>query len=285
MSEPRTWLITGCSTGIGRSIAEHVAGSGERLLATARNPDSVRDLASGREARVKALRLDVTKQDEVDAAIACAEADFGGLDILVNNAGYGYVSTIEEGNEAAVRAMFDVNLFGTLRMIQAALPGMRRRRRGLIVNISSLAGRIANPVTGFYGSSKHALEALTGALAREVEPFGIRVCAVAPGMFLSDFSGRSLASERPQIEDYADGAHERLALVKAVDGRQRGDPAKLAEAIFELARMDDPPRQLLLGPDAYQAVTQRLTEQLQEIERFRELSCSTDLESTQPRED
>lgn len=274
----RSWIITGCSTGIGRAIAEHVIAIGERVAVTARKPRDVEDLAAGREQQVMALALDVADPAQVAAAVDAAQARFGAIDVLVNNAGYGYVASIEEGDEAAVKAMFEVNFFGALRMAKAVLPGMRARQRGHIINISSLAGRIANPATGYYSSSKHALEAMSGALAREVAELGIKVCSIAPGMFRTDFSGRSLQTGEAAIGDYDAGVHARMQLVRSVDGRQPGDPLKLAQAVVAVADMEDPPVQLLLGADAYRAVTARLEETLASIREYERLSCGTDFD-------
>ncbi|MHB9879402.1 oxidoreductase [Pacificimonas sp. ICDLI1SI03] len=277
MSE-RRWIITGCSTGIGRAIAEHVLNRGERVAVTARNPDDVKDLVAAHGDRAIAVRLDVADPDQVSAAVAEAEARFGGIDVLVNNAGYGYVSSIEEGDIDAIKAMFDVNLFGALRMMQAVLPGMRSRRSGSIITISSLAGRISNPATGFYSSSKFALEGLSEALSREVEDLGIHVCSIAPGMFRSDFSGRSLKTGEKGVSDYSDGVHARIELVKSADGRQMGDPDKLAAMVVSVADMEKPPRQLIAGPDAYAAITARMDEIRAAMERHRETSIATNFD-------
>jgi|TARA_R100000501_G_scaffold17919_3_gene35053 NAD(P)-dependent dehydrogenase (short-subunit alcohol dehydrogenase family) len=277
MSE-RRWIITGCSTGIGRAIAEHVLNRGERVAVTARNPDDVKDLVAAHGDRAIAVRLDVADPDQVSAAVAEAEARFGGIDVLVNNAGYGYVSSIEEGDIDSIKGMFDVNLFGALRMMQAVLPGMRSRRSGSIITISSLAGRISNPATGFYSSSKFALEGLSEALSREVEDLGIRVCSIAPGMFRSDFSGRSLKTGEKGVSDYSDGVHARIELVKSADGRQMGDPDKLAAMVVSVADMEKPPRQLIAGPDAYAAITARMDEIRAAMEQHRETSIATNFD-------
>jgi NAD(P)-dependent dehydrogenase (short-subunit alcohol dehydrogenase family) len=275
----RTWLITGCSTGIGRAIAEHVLAIGEAAIVTARNPTDVADIVATAPDRAIALALDVADPDQVLAATAAAEARFGAIDVLVSNAGYGYVSSIEEGDEAAIKAMYEVNLFGALRTMKAVLPGMRQRRAGTIIAIGSLAGRIANPATGYYSSSKFALEALTEALGREVEPLGIRVCSIAPGMFRTDFSGRSLHSGTTEVADYEGGVHARVALVKSVDGRQMGDPAKLARLVVAVADMEAPPRQLIAGPDAYAAIAARMDEVRAAMEQHRDLGTATNFDA------
>jgi NAD(P)-dependent dehydrogenase (short-subunit alcohol dehydrogenase family) len=274
----RTWLISGCSSGIGRAIAEHVLAIGEQAVVTARNPRDVADIVAPYTGRAQALALDVADQTSVSAAVAAAQARFGAIDVLVNNAGFGYVTAIEEGDEDAVRALFDVNFFGALRMVKAVLPDMRRRRQGRIIQIGSLAGRISNPATGYYSSSKFALEAMSEALAREVAPLGIKVTSIAPGMFRTDFSGRSLKVGATPIGDYDEGAHARMQLVRSVDGHQQGDPRKLAAAVVTVADMPEPPIQLLLGPDALRAVTARLQEALESIGKHAALSGSTDFD-------
>ncbi|HET8612038.1 MAG TPA: oxidoreductase [Sphingomonas sp.] len=276
----RTWLITGCSTGIGRAIAGHVLAIGEQAVVTARRAEDIADIVATAPDRAIAAPLDVARPDQVRAAVQAAVDRFGAIDVLVNNAGYGYVAAIEEGDDAAVRAMFDVNFFGALDMIRAVLPGMRARGGGLILNISSLAGRVANPATGFYSASKHALEGLSGALAREVAPLGIRVCSIAPGMFRTDFSGRSLRSGDRGVTDYGH-VHDRMGLVASADGRQQGDPLKLAAAVVAVADMAEPPVQLLLGGDAYRAVAARMEETRAEMEACRDLSCGTDFDATE----
>ena len=272
----RAWLITGCSSGIGRALAEHVLAIGERVAVTARNPAAVSDLVAPCPDTALALPLDVTDPRSIAAAVAAAEERFGQIDVLVNNAGYGYVASIEEGDETAVKAMFETNFFGALRMMKAVLPAMRARRSGTFLQISSLAGRIANPATGYYSSSKHALEAASEALSREVAGLGIKVCSIAPGLFRSDFSGRSLHANQSELADYAGSVAARIDLVKSVDGHQRGDPAKLAALVVAVADMPDPPPQMIAGPDAWAAVDERMRGVREAMERNRALSCGTD---------
>ncbi len=274
----RTWIITGCSTGIGRAIAEHVLSIGDAVAVTARDPAKVLNIAAAFPDRAIALPLDVTATSSIDKAVAATIDRFGKIDILVNNAGYGYVASIEEGDEAEVKAMFETNFFGALRMMKAVLPGMRKRRSGRIIQISSLAGRIANPATGYYSSSKFALEAVSEALAREVSGLNIKVCSIAPGMFRSDFSGRSLKMGDSGTSDYEDSVGARMKLVKSADGKQQGDPRKLAELVVSVADMPNPPPQILAGPDAYAAVEARMAAVRQAMIEQRELSCGTNFE-------
>jgi len=272
----RCWIITGCSTGIGRAIAHHVLSIGERVAVTARDPEKVQDIVDAFPGRAIGLALDVTDQESVDRAVADAIGHFGGIDILVNNAGYGYVASIEEGDEAEVKAMFETNFFGALRMMKAVLPGMRARRSGRIIQISSLAGRIANPATGYYSSSKFALEAASEALSREVADLGVKVCSIAPGMFRSDFSGRSLKTGTGCSSDYDESVAARVKLVQSVDGRQQGDPEKLAQLVVRVADMADPPPQMIAGPDAYAAIGARMESIGAAMIAHRDLSCGTD---------
>lgn len=274
----RTWIITGCSTGIGRAIAQHVLSTGDNVAVTARNPDSVGDLVAAYPDSALALALDVTDTASVEAAVAATIARFGAIDVLVNNAGYGYVASIEEGDEAAVKAMFETNFFGALRMMKAVLPGMRQRRAGHIIQISSLAGRISNPATGYYSSSKFALEAVSDTLSREVAGLGVKVCSIAPGMFRSDFSGRSLQAGDSREGDYAESVAERIKLVRSVDGHQRGDPLKLARLVVAVADMADPPPQMIAGPDAYAAIEARMQAVREAMEQHRALSIDTDFD-------
>lgn len=250
------WLITGCSTGIGREIATVALERGHRVAASARNPDTVQDPVAAFPDRAIAVRLDVTKPDQVAAAVRETEARLGVIDVLVNNAGYGYLAAIEEGEDEKVRAMFETNFFGPLAMIKAVLPNMRKRRSGFIANISSMAGLVSNPGTGYYSSTKFALEGMTEALSRELKPLGIRVSAVEPGPFRTDWSGRSLLQTETPIEDYAENVGARRAFVASVHGKQPGDPRRAAEAIVDLEAMAEPPLHLLLGKpvlDMYRA--------------------------------
>ena len=274
----KTWLITGCSTGIGRAVAQAVLASGDRAVVTARKAQDVADFARRHPDTALAVALDVREDVQVANALAAAERRFGGVDVLVNNAGYGYIGSVEEGDLDEVRAMFETNFWGTVRMTRAALPGMRARRSGRIINISSLAGRIANPATGYYSTSKFALEALTSALAREVAGFGIKVTAIAAGQYRTDFSGRSLKAADGPIEDYDSTVHARIGLVKSVDGKQPGDPAKLAHVIVTVADMPDPPIHLVMGPDAYAAIKARMEETLASMEQYKDLTVSTNFD-------
>jgi NAD(P)-dependent dehydrogenase (short-subunit alcohol dehydrogenase family) len=268
------WFITGCSTGFGRELASHMLGLGYRTVVTARNPADVKDLAAKGEALV--LKLDVTDQSQIDAAIKAAEKQFGGIDVLVNNAGIGYFAAVEESEEKEVRRMFEINVFGMGRMIQAALPGMRRRRRGFIVNISSVAGLRSFPSLGFYNATKFAVEGLSEALWQEVEPLGIKVMLVEPSGFRTDWAGRSANESKKQIADYAATAGVCRSEMRADSGKQPGDPARAAKAIVEAVASLNPPHHLLLGNDAYEGATAKLEALAKEFKAWESVSRGAD---------
>ncbi len=257
------WFITGCSTGFGRDLARHVLDSGYRAVVTARRPDDLKEFADPERALL--LKLDVTVQADIDAAVKAAHDRFGRIDVLVNNAGVGYFGAIEESEEAPVRRMFDVNVFGLGRMTQAVLPGMRQQRSGCIVNISSLAGINPYAGLGYYSATKFAVEGFSFALRLEVEPLGIKVIAVEPSGFRTDWAGRS-ASESPLlIEDYAPTAGAKRTQLHSVSGKQPGDPARAARAIVAAVESTNPPHHLLLGNAAFDVSIARLESMLDEL--------------------
>ncbi len=251
------WLITGCSTGIGRAIAVAALDAGHSVLVTARQPEAVQDLVSAHPERAVSAGLDITDATQIADAVAAAQAAFDGLDVLVNNAGYGYLSAVEEGDDDEVRALFDTNFFGAVDMIKAVLPGMRSQGSGHIINVSSMTGIVTNPPNTYYSCTKHALEALTEGLAKEVGPLGIKVCAIEPGAFQTDYVSRSM-HQADSLDDYAH-VSERKELIKAFAEHLPGDPAKLAQAVVQLAGMDDPPLRLLLGQDVLNAFREKST--------------------------
>lgn len=252
------WLVTGCSTGIGREIADCALGAGHQVVVTARRPEDVADLAEKYGELALVQRLDVTDRGQIEAAVAAATARFGGIDVLVNNAGYGYLSAVEEGDDAEVRRLFDTNYFGVVDTIKAVLPGMRAQGSGHVVNISSMTGLVANPPNAYYSSTKFALEALTEALSKEVGPLGIKVTAVEPGGFRTDWATRSMHEASTPIEDYAADVGVRKDLIKQFAEHLPGDPRKIGEAVVMLAGLEEPPLRLLLGADVLNAVRQKL---------------------------
>ena len=271
-----TWLITGCSTGIGRSLAEAVLARGDSAVVTARDSARVGDLAAAYPENALALALDVTDREQVTSVVRAAEERFAGVDVLVNNAGYGYRAAVEEGDDEDVERLFATNFFGAVAMIKAVLPTMRARRSGAIVNISSIGARICPPGSGYYAASKAALEGMSGSLRRELQPLGITVMAVEPGGFRTDFAGRSLTQSTEPIADYAETAGKRRKEHDRVHGTQPGDPHKGAQAILIAVSAKDAPTLLLLGSDALSAYEQMLEAQRAEVEAWRELSVSTD---------
>jgi NAD(P)-dependent dehydrogenase (short-subunit alcohol dehydrogenase family) len=249
-SNAPVWLITGCSTGFGRELARAVLARGYRAVVTARNPKSVEDIVAGREGQAIVLELDVTNRAQVESAVRHAEQAFGRIDVLVNNAGIGYFGAIEESDEAEVRRMFEINVFGLAAMTRAVLPGMRKRRSGHIVNIASIGGIRAFPAVGFYNATKFAVVGFSEALALETEPLGIKVTIVEPSGFRTDWAGRSANEAPTQIADYAETAGKNRGNLRGYSGRQPGDPVKAAEAIIKAVESPEPPLHLLLGKAA-----------------------------------
>ncbi|MFB0937121.1 MAG: oxidoreductase [Propionivibrio sp.] len=261
--ESLVWFITGCSTGFGRHLARHVLACGYRAVVTARKPEDLKEFSASEGALV--LKLDVTDNAQIDAAVKAARDRFGRIDVLVNNAGIGYFGAVEESEEAEVRRMFDVNVFALGRMTQAVLPGMRQQRSGFIINIASLAGINSFPGLGYYCATKFAVEGLSGSLALEVEPLGIKVIVVEPSGFRTDWAGRS-ANESPlHIEDYATTSGVKREQLRAYSGKQPGDPVRAVKAIVDAVKSPNPPSHLLLGNAAFDVSTARLESLLKEF--------------------
>lgn len=273
-----TWLITGCSSGLGRALAEAVIGAGHSAVVTARDTAAVADLAETAPERVQGAALDVTDPAQVASAVQRAIERFGQIDVLVNNAGYGYRAAVEEGDDADVRALFETHFFGTVAMIKAVLPGMRARRSGAIVNISSIGAQLTPVGSGYYSAAKAAIEGISGSLRGELVPLGISVTIVEPGAFRTDFAGRSLAQSATVIDDYAATAGRRRKENDTMHGNQPGDPAKAGNAIIAAVESPDPPAFLLLGPDALAAYRYAADARAAEIRKWEELTSGTDFE-------
>jgi NAD(P)-dependent dehydrogenase (short-subunit alcohol dehydrogenase family) len=271
-----TWFITGCSTGLGRALAEAVIEAGHNAVATARDVAKVADLADANPQQVLAVALDVTRPDQIADAMHQSAQRFGGVDVLVNNAGYGYRAAVEEGDDADVRTLFQTHFFGAVEMIKAVLPGMRARRSGSIVNISSIGAQITPVGSGYYAAVKSALEGLSGSLRGELAPLGISVIVVEPGGFRTDFAGRSLTQSSTAIDDYADTAGKRRKEHDSVHGTQAGDPAKGAIAIISAVEDETPPGFLLLGSDALQAHRRVAEARAAEVAAWEAITTSTD---------
>jgi NAD(P)-dependent dehydrogenase (short-subunit alcohol dehydrogenase family) len=273
-----TWLITGCSTGLGRALAQTVLAHGHNAVVTARNVNAVKDIAADFPGTALALPLDVTDKEQISSAVQQAQARFGGIDVLVNNAGYGYRAAVEEADDADIRQLFDTNLFGAVDMIKAVLPDMRAKRAGAILNISSIGARISPAGSGYYSATKAALEGLSGSLHKELQPLGISVTAIEPGAFRTDFAGRSLTQSATAIPDYAETAGKRRKENDTVHGTQPGDPGKAAEAIIAVVESPNPPSLLVLGQDAYGAFAAVADAQRAELDQWRGLSLSTGID-------
>jgi NAD(P)-dependent dehydrogenase (short-subunit alcohol dehydrogenase family) len=273
-----TWLITGCSTGLGRALAEAVLAHGDSAVVTARDAAAVQDLADAHPDTALAVALDVTDDAQVAAAVRAGEARFGAVDVLVNNAGYGYRAAIEEGDDEDVRRLFETHVFGAVRTIKAVLPGMRARRSGAIVNLSSIGARLSPEGSGYYSAVKAAIEALTLSLRKELAPLGISATAVEPGGFRTDFAGRSLMQSSTPIADYAGTAGKRRKEHDTVHGTQPGDPTKAAAAIIEAVESGHPPFMLLLGNDASNGFRAALDALRTEVDEWEALSRSTDFD-------
>lgn len=276
LNEKAVWLITGCSKGLGLAFARQALEAGYRVVATAREAGSLVALTERYGDQVLATTLDVTNETQIKRAVAEAEQHFGHIDVLVNNAGFGYFGAIEEGEDAGVRAMFETNTFGPINLVKAVLPGMRARRAGYLVNISSIGGFVTYPAVGYYNMTKFALEAMSEALSKELAPLGIGSMVVEPGAFLTDFRGLS-SQKQPEtrIADYADTAGKARDGIFAAHGKQQGDPDRAARAIIDALRSPEPPVRLILGSDALDQARARLTELAESMDAWEETTRDT----------
>src|SRR3984893_6097441 len=270
------WFITGCSTGFGRELAKLVLDRGYRAVITARDPSQIQNLIAGHKDRALALKLDVTDKAEAVQAVKSAESAFGRIDVLVNNAGFGYVGALEESDEDEVRAMMETNFFGLARMIHEVLPGMRRRRRGNIVNVSSIGGLVGFPGVGYYNATKFAVEGLSESLAKEVAPLGIRVLLVEPGPFRTDWAGRSLKRSSHQIPEYAETAGAFREGITGRSGKQAGDPVRAGEAILKALESDNMPLQRVLGRIAVETARSKIELLRRDVDAWEQTSLSAD---------
>jgi NAD(P)-dependent dehydrogenase (short-subunit alcohol dehydrogenase family) len=270
------WLITGCSSGFGRELAQRVIRRGWRAVVTARDITRIVEFTGLAGDRALALTLDVTKSQQIRSAIEATVAKFGRIDVLVNNAGYGYQSTVEEGNEVEIRAQFDANVFGLFSLTRSVLPIMRAQHSGSIINITSVAGIVGFPGSGYYAASKHAIEGWSDSLRAEVEPLGIWVTCVEPGPFRTDWAGRSLRQTSNVIQDYAETAGRRLANTRQASGAQAGDPGRASDVMISLTQQSQPPARLVLGAWGFEQVSKVLEFRLEEVRRQRELSLTAD---------
>lgn len=276
MTPSRLLLITGVSSGFGRALAQQALLTGHRVVGTVRNETDRQAFEALAPGRAFGRLLDVTDIAAIDALVADIETNIGAIDVLVNNAGYGHEGILEESTLAELRQQFEVNVFGPAALIKAVLPHMRARRRGHILNITSMGGFITMPGIAWYCGSKFALEGISEVLGKEVAPFGIHVTAVAPGSFRTDWAGRSMARAPRSIDDY-DALFDPIRSAReAKSGHQLGDPVKAAQAMLQVIDSDAPPRHLLLGSDALQLVRAKLDTMAKSIDAWEQLSRSTD---------
>jgi len=269
------WLITGVSSGLGQALAQAALAQGDTVIGSARRTADLQAFEALAPGRALGLQLDLSDPGEAAATVAKAETMVERIDRLVNNAGYGMVGAIEETGLDQARALFDVNLFGAIAMIQAVLPAMRARREGHIVNITSLSGFAPWWGTGIYGASKYAFECIGQTLAQELKPLGIRVTNVAPGGFRTGFAGSALVEAERVIADYDGGARQSKLSLLAGRGKEQGDPAKAAQAILAALDRPEPPRHLFLGEDALRHAREHFELLESEMQLWETLSLST----------
>ncbi|MBY8827341.1 oxidoreductase [Hephaestia mangrovi] len=275
VTNPKTFLITGVSSGLGRAFAAGALEAGHRVIGTVRRDADATTFAALAADRANPLKLDVTDFEAIPSAVREAEHMAGPIDVLVNNAGYGHEGVLEESSMDDLQRQFAANVFGPVAMVKAVLPGMRERRRGHIVNVTSMGGFITMPGISFYCGSKFALEGISEALGKEVAGFGIRVTTLAPGQFRTDWAGRSMDRTARSIADYDAVMDPIRAARQAKSGRQPGDPAKAARALLALVDAPNPPARLLLGEDALGLVEQKLDGMKSEMAAWEPLSRST----------
>ncbi|WP_339880036.1 SDR family NAD(P)-dependent oxidoreductase [uncultured Algoriphagus sp.] len=275
MTTQKVWFITGASKGMGLEITKAVLKNGGKVIATSRNTESLLEKIVDYGDNLLPLKLDITKEKHVEEAISKGIEKFGQIDIVVNNAGYNLLGNIEELSDAEFRKTMDVNLFGMTNLIRHILPHLRNQKFGHIINTASMMGYMSYPANGSYSASKFAVIGLSEALAQEVAPFGIKVTILAPGTFRTNFMNKeSLSVAKNKIAVYS--LDKMIELFTGLDGKQLGDPEKLAEVLLELTEMSNPPLHLPLGSDSYSAVLESLRNKKEEMEKWETLSLSTD---------
>ena len=275
MALSKIFLITGVSSGFGRALAQEALAAGHTVVGTVRSAEAKRDFESISEAAIGRV-LDVTHFDRIDDVVSEIETSVGPIDVLVNNAGYGHEGVLEESPLSEMRRQFDVNVFGAVAMMKAVLPFMRARRRGHILNITSMGGHLTMPGIAYYCGSKFALEGISESLGKEVKPLGIAVTAVAPGSFRTDWAGRSMTRTPRSIPDY-DVIFDPIRQAREEkSGKQLGDPVKAARAMLAAIEAEDPPAHLLLGSDALMLVRAKLAALEDEFQAWEATTVSTD---------
>ncbi len=272
----KVWLITGCSTGFGRSLAIEALAQGYRVAVAARKTEDVQDIVSGYPETAIAVKLDVTVPEQITTAVQTTLAAFGQIDVLVNNAGIGYFAAVEESEEAEVRRMFEINVFGLAKMTQEVLPHMRKRRSGHILNVSSIGGLRSFPGVGFYNATKYAVDGLSEALSKEVAPLGIHVTIIAPSGFRTDWAGRSAKDTSIKIDDYAGTAGKNAGDIRGYSGNQPGDPVRAAKAMIQVTETEHPPLRLLLGAAALKGARIKLEELKKDFDTWADVTVGAD---------
>lgn len=271
----KTWLITGCSTGLGNALARLLIDQGENVVATARNPESISSLVAGHN-NARAMKLDVINNEEIASVVKATEQEFGKIDYLVNNAGYGFVSAVEEASENEYRDLFEANFFGLVAMTKAVLPGMRKRKSGHIINVSSVGGMRGNAGSAYYAASKFAVTGFTESLAREAAHLGIKATVIAPAGLRTDWAGRSLKVAQNPIADYKDTVHIRISSYAKTTGSQPGDPVRGAQAIIAAVNADNPPLHLILSSNGLKMARDNWNELIAEADEWESLATSVD---------
>ena len=256
----KVWLITGCSTGFGRELAKEVLAKGYKVAVASRKTSDIDDIVAAYPNSSIAIQLDVTNESEIKSSVAQTMAHFGQIDVLVNNAGIGYFGSIEESEDAEVRKMFEINVFGLAKMTQEVLPHMRKQRSGHILNIASIAGLRSFPGVGFYNATKYAVDGFSEALAKEVGPLGIKVTIIAPSGFRTDWAGRSANESPANISDYTETAYKNKDNIRGISGNQAGDPIRGVKAMIQVVESENPPMRLLLGVAALKGAREKLEE-------------------------
>lgn len=271
----KVWLITGCSTGFGRELAKQVIAKGYKAAIASRNTKDIEDIVANHSNAI-AIKLDVTKPNEIKEAVKATKQKFGRIDVLVNNAGIGYFGAIEESEDAAVRNMFEINFFGLSKMIQEVLPIMRAQKSGHILNIASIGGLVGFPAVGFYNATKFAVDGLSESLAKETAPLGIKVTIVAPSGFRTDWAGRSANNSPIIIDDYATTSGVSKNNIRGYSGKQAGDPIRAAAAMIKVVESANPPLRLLLGHAALNGARAKLELLKKDFDAWADTSIGAD---------
>jgi NAD(P)-dependent dehydrogenase (short-subunit alcohol dehydrogenase family) len=272
----KVWLITGCSTGFGRELAKEILKAGYKAGVASRNTDDVKDIIAEYPETAIAVKLDVTKPDEIKAAVKQVKEKFGQIDVLVNNAGIGYFGAIEESEENEVRRMFEINFWGLANITNEVLPLMRAQRSGHIVNIASIGGLVGFPGVGFYNATKFAVDGYSEALAKETAPLGIKVTVINPSGFRTDWAGRSANNSKIIIDDYKQTAEANKQTIRGYSGKQPGDPERAAKAIVKAVEAENPPLHLLLGVAALKGARNKLEVLKKDYDTWEETTVGAD---------